>query len=111
MAVGIFFHEEWNGSQLDGHDLAIIKLDSPVCVTPVKYIGKQNPKQKEFQIIGYGRTYSKGTFSSSEIHAGNVTFTSHKSCSSWIKTNAPKSTNCIRATVGGSGLCAGSLFV
>ena len=103
-------HDKWEGNRLLGYDIAIIKLDRPTCVQPVKFIGKRDSVQEQLTIFGFGRTGSSGEFPS-ELHGGDLELITRSECNK--RYNLPMKTGpdtvCFKAAGGVAGVCAGLL--
>ena len=101
-------HDKWEGNRLLGYDIAIIKLDRPTCVQPVKFIGKRDSVQEHFTVFGFGRTGSSGEFSS-ELEGGHLKFISRSECNKNF--NLPVKMGwdsvCFKTAGGVAGICAG----
>ena len=103
-------HDKWEGNQLLGYDIAIIKLDRPTCVQPVKFIGKKDPDQDSFTVFGFGRTGSSGEFPS-ELQGGDLKLISRAECNKSfdLPMKTGPDTVCFKTAEGFAGVCTGLL--
>lgn len=108
-AASTHTHPLWTGDPRKGHDIGVIKLDSPTCGMPVPQLGGQQATGQANLFLGFGRESDNGPFATSLLigefvtQSPKVCYQANARSTGWVSS----SSFCTQGPGGNGGICEG----